>query len=138
MMQSTNHAIAAYRSAASQVSPLVAVVRLYDEAIRRLRMAIVAIEDKKHEDSFTHINKASIILRGLCHNLRFDKGEDVADKLLKAYTYNIIAIHTAYGKADAPAQYARIASSLGTLRDSWAEIAGMQTKFDEPGRSGKI
>lgn len=133
-MNQHSQALATYRMVAAQVPPLVAVVKLYDEAIRQLRLAVRAIEAKRHEESYICITKASTILRGLCHNLRFDKGEEVAQQLLKAYTYNILAIHTAYGRRDAPARYARIIEHLGGLRDAWAEVARMPAKQAEPPR----
>lgn len=120
--------LAAYRRVAAQVHPLVAVVKLYDEAIRQLRLAILATQDRRHEESHACITKSSTILRGLCHCLRFDKGEEVAQQLLKAYTYNIMAIHTAYGRRDAPARYEKIIWHLTDLRNAWAEIAGMTAK----------
>lgn len=127
-MNQHSQALAAYRMVAAQVHPLVAVVKLYDEAIRQLRLAILATQDRRHEESHACITKSSTILRGLCHNLRFDKGEEVAQQLLKAYTYNIMAIHTAYGRRDAPARYEKIIWHLTGLRNAWAEIAGMTAK----------
>lgn len=120
--------LAAYRRAAAQVHPLVAVVKLYDEAIRQLRLAILATQDRRHEESHACISKSSTILRGLCHCLRFDKGEEIAQQLLKAYTYNIMAIHTAYGRRDAATRYERIILHLTWLRNAWAQIAGMAPK----------
>ncbi|HEV2555702.1 MAG TPA: flagellar protein FliS [Bosea sp. (in: a-proteobacteria)] len=120
--------LAAYRRVAAQVHPLVAVVKLYDEAIRQLRLAILATQDQRHEESHACITRSSTILRGLCHCLRFDKGEEVAQQLLKAYTYNIMAIHTAYGRRDAKARYEKIVFHLTGLRNAWAQIAGMTPK----------
>ncbi len=133
------YSLAAYRSAAAQVHPLVAVVKLYDEAIRQLRLAILATQDRRHEESHACISKSSTILRGLCHNLRFDKGEEVAQQLLKAYTYNVLAIHTAYGRRDAAARYEKIIWHLTGLRNAWATIAGMPVKTavaSEPRKAG--
>ncbi|MDR6873678.1 flagellar protein FliS [Bosea sp. BE125] len=131
MNQNASRAIATYRMVAAQVHPLVAVVKLYDEAIRQLHLAVRAIEARKHEESYICISKSSTILRGLYHNLRFDKGEDISQQLMKAYTYNIVAIHTAYGKPDAPVRYMKIIKHLGELRDSWAIVAGMSPKREE-------
>ena len=105
------------------------MVKLYDEAIRQLRLAVLATQDHRHEESHACITKSSTILRGLCHCLRFDKGEEVAQQLLKAYTYNIMAIHTAYGRRDAAARYEKIIFHLTGLRNSWAEVAGLAPKM---------
>lgn len=134
MTYSHNPGLSTYRMVAAQVSPLVAVVKLYDEAIRQLRMAVIAIENKQHEESYIRITRCCTILRGLCHNLRFDKDEDMAQQLLRAYTHNILAIHTSYGKRDAPARYARIVKHLGELRDAWASVANLPLKNPEATR----
>jgi flagellar secretion chaperone FliS len=121
----------AYRTAATRVHPLVAVVRLYDEAIRLIRKGSEAAQAKKPEQSFISINRASTILRGLSHNLNFGKGEELAQELLQAYTRNILALHISFGKPDAPERYRKIAAGLGELRDAWAVVAGMKTRQEE-------
>lgn len=125
MTQNLAQAIGAYRVAATQVHPLVAVVKLFDETLKRIALAIASIEDKRHEDAYIHISRASLILRGLAGNLTFDKGEDVAKTLQTTYVTNMIALHTAYGKKDAVARYRKIRSGLLELRNAWATVAGM-------------
>jgi flagellar protein FliS len=131
MNQRLTHAISAYRTTATRVHPLVAVVRLFDEALVQIRRAVQAIEARKHEDSFIAVAKAGLILQGLSHNLRFDRGGDVAETLLKAYSQNAIALHTAYGRPDAVARYRKIALGLAELRDAWASAAGMRSLAEE-------
>ncbi|PTM61589.1 flagellar protein FliS [Phreatobacter oligotrophus] len=131
MTHRMSQAIGAYRSIATSVHPLVAVVRLFDEALVQIRRGIQATEAKRHEDSFIAIAKAGLVLQGLSHNLRFDRGPDVADALLTAYTKNTIALHAAYGRPDAIARYTAIAAGLAELRDAWASVAGMRTLAEE-------
>jgi len=125
MTQTLAHAIGAYRTAATQVHPLVAVVKLFDETLRRIALAISSIEAKRHEDAYVHISRASLILRGLAGNLNFELGKDVAETLKRTYVTNMIALHTAYGKKDAVARYHKIRSGLLELRNAWATVAGM-------------
>lgn len=131
MTQTMTRAISAYRATSASVHPLVAVVRLFDEMLVQIRRGIQATEARRHEDSFIAIAKAGLILQGLSHNLRFDKGGDVAETLLTTYTQNCVALHTAYGRPDAVARYKAIAAGLAELRDSWAVAAGMRTLAQE-------
>jgi len=122
-------AINAYRTASTQVHPLVAVVKLFDEALRRIGRAIEGTEARRFEDAYINISRASLILRGLAGNLRFDvggaAGSDLARTLKQTYVTNMIALHTSYGKKDAPDRYRRIRSGLLELRNAWALAAGM-------------
>jgi flagellar protein FliS len=128
MTESLNHALSAYRAAAAQVHPLVAVVKLYDEALRRIERTIEATDARRVEEAYINLTKACLVLRGLTSNLRFDLGGDVAETLKTTYVTNMIALHTAFGKPDAPARYRRVMEGLLALRNAWAEIAGMPQK----------
>jgi flagellar protein FliS len=120
-----NQAMSAYRSAAAQVHPHVAVVKLYDLAIRSLRQAIVSMRAGEVENTYIAINKSCQVLRGLSRNLQFSPENDVAETLKSTYIANMIALHSAFGKPDADQRYIKIAGGLLELRNAWAEIAGM-------------
>ncbi|WP_342361768.1 flagellar export chaperone FliS [Terrarubrum flagellatum] len=127
MNSKLNTGIAAYRMAATQVHPRVAIVKLFDQMLFLLRRAITATEAKKHEESYINIVKTSMILRALIQNLRFDLAEQMSTDLMRTYNRNIVALHMAYGKPDAIARYQKIAEGLAELRDAWAIVAGMPT-----------
>ena len=131
-MNAHQQAMSAYRSAAAQVHPLVAVVRLFDVALRSIREAIVAHRDRNFEASFRSINKASQVLRGLYSNVT-DSGE-VSAALRHAYLSSLLALNAAYGKKDAESRYHSVAIGLLNLRNSWAEIAGMPSANDLVGK----
>lgn len=119
-------AVAAYRTAATQIHPLVAVVRLYDEMLRCLDRAIDDARGKRPESCYKNIMKVTNILRGLDRNLRFDaQCKTVAEDLQHTYLRNMMALHFAFGKPDAPEKFGKIREGLATLRDAWADIAGM-------------
>lgn len=120
-----NQAMSAYRNAAAQVHPNVAVVKLYDVAIRSIRQAINAMHQGQVENTYVEITMACRVLRGLSSNLRTSPDNDMAETLKNTYVVNMIALHTAFGKPDAEQRYMRIADGLLTLRNAWAEIAGM-------------
>lgn len=125
MSLARNQAMSAYRNAAAHVPPNVAVVKLYDVAIRSIRLAINARNQGQVEDTYIAITKACTVLRGLSTNLRPSPGNDMAETLKNTYVVNMIALHSAFGKPDAEQRYIRIADGLLELRNAWAEIAGM-------------
>lgn len=120
-----NQAMSAYRNAAAQVHPNVAVVKLYDVAIRSIRLAIDARNQGHVEETYVAITKACQVLRGLSSNLRTIPDNDMAETLKNTYVVNMIALHSAFGKPDAERRYIKIAEGLLELRNAWAEIAGM-------------
>ena len=121
-------AFAAYRASAATVHPRVAVVRLYDIALRSIREAIIANRAKRVEDTYIAINKASQILRGLSSNVVGDA--DMAATLRNVYLTNLLALHSAFGKRDCERRYVAIAAGLLELRNAWAEVAGMPPAND--------
>jgi flagellar secretion chaperone FliS len=125
MNQSLSGAISAYRMGATQVHPMVAVVKLFDEVLRRIRMTIRDTQARKMEDAYINISRASLILRGLAGNLRIEADGDLVTTLQNTYFQNMIAMHTSFGKPDAVERYGRIIAGLTELRNTWAEIAGM-------------
>lgn len=126
-MTDRHAALTAYRTAATQVHPLVAVVKLYDEVLRRIGRAIEGLEARKFEDAYIHVSRASLILRGLAGNLRSDvpEAEEIIGVLKQTYVTNMIALHTSYGKKDATQRYRKIRAGLLELRNAWAQTAGV-------------
>lgn len=124
-------ALNAYKTVATQVHPLVAVVKLYDEVLRRISGAIERTETKHYDEAYTHISRASLILRGLASNLRADVagpgGGEIVGILKQTYVTNMIALNVSVGKKDAAQRYRKIRAGLLELRNAWAETAGMAT-----------
>lgn len=124
-MQTNARAVDAYRRAASAVSPLMIVVRCFDEAIVDIGRAIAAIEARDHERTFVHVSHASTILRGLRQALTADPANELADQLCKTYGSIILALHTAFGKPDQAARYGKLIAGLRELREAFAFVAGL-------------
>lgn len=124
-MQQQDHfqATQAYRSAAVAVPPLRAVIMMVDGAIKFLQKSITASEDRQFEESHNHMIRATAILRGLSHNLNFDKGGDVADGLHTTYHTLIMACLRSFGRPNSAECYRRIIASLTDLRDAWISVA---------------
>jgi flagellar secretion chaperone FliS len=128
MMQnpSNSYAAQAYRSASVAVPPLRAVIMMLDGAITFLQKSVQSSQDRKFEDSHNHMIRATTILRGLSHNLNFERGGEVAEGLHKTYHALIMACLRSFGRPDAPVLYRRIIDSLKEMRDAWITVALQQ------------
>jgi flagellar secretion chaperone FliS len=120
------NATTAYRAAATAASPLGKVVMLYDGVILRLRKTVSAVERKCPEEAFNHLNEATVILRGLCHCLDFDRGGKVAEQLQNTYIRLIMSALNAYGKRDAVVRFNKLIHAIGGMRGAWAEVRTRQ------------
>jgi len=129
-------ATSAYRQAATAVSPTIALVRLYDETILQIRKAIAAIQIKRFDDAFTHVSKATAILRGLRGGLDFERGGAIAVTLSSMYSKNILALHTAFGTKDQIVRYHKIVDGLAHLRDAWIDVAKSMSQAAVVGNTG--
>jgi flagellar protein FliS len=116
------HAANAYRSAAIATSPLNAIVMLYDAAISGLSRTTVALEQKRFDEAFSHLDRAMAILRGLCHSLDFEKGGAFAERMRDTYLALIMSGLHAFGKPDAQERFGKLIAALVGLRDAWIEV----------------
>jgi flagellar protein FliS len=137
MMQNSNasRAAQAYRTASVAVPPLKALVMLYDGAIMFLQKSIQSAEARRFEESHDHMIRATAILRGLSHNLDFERGGAMAERLHKAYHALIMACLRSFGRPDASVRYHRIIASLAELRDAWKFVAVATTAVAETRRT---
>jgi flagellar protein FliS len=137
MMQNSNasRATQAYRTASVAVPPLKALVMLYDGAILFLQKSIQAAEARRFEESHDHMIRATAILRGLSHNLDFERGGAMAERLHRTYHALIMACLRSFGRPDASVRYHRIIASLAELRDAWKSVATATTTAAETRRT---
>ena len=126
--QSNFHAAQAYRSTSTAVPPLRAVIMMIDGAIMFLQRSIAANEHRKYEDSHGHMIRATAILRGLSHNLNFDRGGAVAERLHTTYHALIMACLRSYGRPGSAQSYRRVIGSLTEMRDAWESVAAQTAK----------
>ena len=75
----------AYAAATQTVAKTKQVVMLYDGVIRFLQQAKEAISEKRIEDRYNLLIKASAIISGLQSCLDFEKGGDIAKVLYNFY-----------------------------------------------------
>jgi flagellar protein FliS len=112
----------AYSLATRTVAKTRQVVMLYDGAIRFLKQAKEAIREKRIEDRYNLLVKASEIVVGLQSSIDFEQGGELASTLHGFYTgitRRILAVNThkdAQGECDA------IIGELKSMRDVWDGI----------------
>ena len=111
----------AYHKASHTVSKTRQVVMLYDGAIRFLKQASEAIEQKEIERRYHALTRASEIVSGLqsCHD--FDSAYDMAKTLFDFYTnidLRILTLHRTANKDDCE----QIIADLKKMRDVWDQI----------------
>ena len=121
-------AAASYRNAAVLASPLTSVVMLYEGVIVELSRTIAAIQHKKLDEAVGHLEKAAVILRGLCHNLDFVRGGVLAERMRDTYVRLILSALHAFGKPDAVAHLTKIRLAVTTLRDAWIDVRVQQAR----------
>ncbi|WP_282607959.1 flagellar export chaperone FliS [Pelagibius sp. Alg239-R121] len=117
-----SQAQSAYAAASKAVSPLQAVVMLYDGMIRSISAAKLAIEEERIEDRFNHTKKASQILLGLQANLDFEKGGEVSPMLSQFYDTIFMRIQR-INSSNSIEICDEIVRSLSNVRKSWHELA---------------
>ncbi len=122
-------------SNANQTAPKTRqIVMLYDGAIRFLKQAKEAVEEKRIEDRFNLLNKASEVIVGLQSHLDFDHGGDVAKLLFDYYMSidnRILAIH----RSQDMVQLEAVIRDLKQMRDAWFEI---DQKMETPAASPSV
>lgn len=112
----------AYSLATRTVAKTRQVVMLYDGAIRFLRQAQEAIREKRIEDRFKLLVKASEIIVGLQSSIDFEQGGELAHTLHRFYTSitrRMLAVNT---HKDAEEECDAIIADLKSMRDVWNGI----------------
>jgi flagellar protein FliS len=120
-----SHAVNAYRTGKTAVSPVKAVAMLLDEAVNAIILTSYYLRRKEFENAFGRVVHVSKILSGLRQNVSLDTDPVMGQQFIDMYTSNIFALHNSYGRPDAIERYAKLASGLVEFRNAWAEIAGM-------------
>lgn len=124
-MSPTTSKYKAYSAATRTVAKTRQVVMLYDGAIRFLKQALHAIEEKRIEDRYKLLSKAAEIMVGLQSSIDFDNGGKIANVLHGFYTHvsrRIILLNCNKNWEDAKNQCAEIISELKQMRDTWDSI----------------
>lgn len=97
------------------------IVMLYDGAIRFLRQAIVALEQKDYEAKGTLITKAMDIIFELNTILDMEQGGQIAQNLRSLYNFMHTHLSEANFKKD-PTMIEEVITLLEELNQSWRAI----------------
>lgn len=121
-MQHRARAMTAYQAATTTVTPAMAIVMLYDGAMRFLACAKAAIAEGRIEDRCQLVNKAHAVIHGLQCQLDFTAGGEVARTLDRYYGYVLHRMMQVNIKND-PMICDELIDRLREMRESWATIA---------------
>lgn len=99
-------------------SPIELIIMLYDEAIKQLKLAEIAIEDKKYDKANNSLQKVLAIIDELvkCLDLSIQIGRDLLD-IYEFVCKSVIAINAKKEKESIPP----IIEILNNLREAWIE-----------------
>ncbi len=111
----------AYAAATQTVAPVRQIVLLYEGLIRLVQQAKEAINEKRIEDRYNLLVRASELVGGLQGCLDFDNGGEMA-KILYSYYSAIDARLFAIHRSNSMEECDAIISDLKQMRDAWAEI----------------
>ena len=104
-------------------SPGDLIVMLYDGAVRFLKMAAKALEDKDFEAFGNNVIRALEIVDELDVSLDMDAGGEIAENLRSLYCFMRRHLHHAHVKKD-PQMIQEVISILDDLNEGWKTIAG--------------
>ncbi len=121
-LQHRARAMNAYQAASTTVTPAMAIVMLYDGAMKFLSLATTAIAEGRIEDRCRLVTKAHAVIHGLQCQLDFNVGGEVAETLDRYYSYVLHRMMQVNIKND-PAICDELIDRLREMRESWATIA---------------
>lgn len=121
-MQHRARAMNAYQAATTTVTPAMAIVMLYDGAMKFLTLAKAAIVEGRIEERCRLVTKSHAVIHGLQCQLDFTAGGEVATTLDRYYGY-ILHRMTQINIKNDPAICDELIDRLRQMRESWATIA---------------
>lgn len=116
----------AYRRATHTVGKTRQIVMLYDGVISALQQARDAMNDRRIEDRYNLLAKATQIIMGLQSSLDFESGKEVAATLYDFYSGALFAINSLHRSNDA-VKCSELIEEIKTMRAVWDEIDRQET-----------
>lgn len=111
----------AYAAAMQTVAGTRQIVMLYDGVIRYLQLAREAMTEKRIEDRYNNLTRASEIVFGLQSCLDFEQGGEVAKVLYSFYSSIDTRIFGLHRNAELSA-CEQLIDEIRQMRDVWDEI----------------
>jgi flagellar protein FliS len=122
-MTAMRKAMSAYGQATQTIPPAQQIVMLYDGVLRHIKAASAAIDERRINDRYLAVQKATLIIEALQGCLDHEKGGEIAPQLDRLYSYFIFRLQ-AINMEDDTAICSELSDRVGELRASWAAIAG--------------
>lgn len=111
----------AYAAATQTVAKTQQIIMLYDGVIRLVQQAKEAISEKRIEDRYNLLMKASYIVHGMQGCLDFDNGKEIANVLFGFYSSvdnRLLAIH----RTNSIESCDEIINDMKQMRDAWIAV----------------
>jgi flagellar protein FliS len=121
-MMTMQKALNAYGQAEETIPPAKQIVMLYDGVLRHIANARSAVVERRINDRFTAVQKATLILEALQGCLDHENGGDIAPQLDRLYNHYIFRLQ-AINLEDDPAICDELTTQINELRESWATLA---------------
>lgn len=115
------HKYRAYAAATQTVAKTQQIVLLYDGVIRLIQQAKEAIREKRIEDRYNLLMKASTIIHGLQGCLDFENGGEIAGVLYSFYSSvdnRLFSVHRDNNMATCD----EVIHDLKQMRDAWLAV----------------
>jgi flagellar protein FliS len=103
------------------------VVLLYEAAIKFMRIAVKAIEDKDVEVAHNNLVRTQNIIYELMSTLNTDAGGEIAEELMKLYDYMIWQLEEANTIKDISA-IENVIRIITPLKDAWKEVVARENE----------
>ncbi len=120
-IHTNKHQYQAYVSATQTVAKTQQIIMLYDGIIRLVQQAKEAIAEKRIEDRYNLLVKASYIVHGLQGCLDFENGKEIADVLYGFYA-SIDARMFSVHRTNSIETCDAVIHDLKQMRDAWAAV----------------
>lgn len=120
-MQQLSQVANAYANASQMVTPIGAVILLYERAMQSALAARQAIVDGRVEDRFNHTQKVGQIVTALQGNLDFENGGDIAPMLHNFYNTIFRRLQEANLRNDVKIMD-DVILALNNMRQSWVQV----------------
>lgn len=97
------------------------LIMLYDGAIKNLKLAEVALQDKEIEKVNIYLTKTQDIIAELMSTLNFEVGGDIAKNLYQLYDYMYVKLIRANVDKNVES-IIEVKNFMEELRDTWIQI----------------
>jgi flagellar protein FliS len=101
------------------------VVMMYDAAVRFMRQAIKAIEEKRIEEAHNSIIRTENIIYELMSTINVEEGGEIATQLLQLYDYMIWELVQANLSKDTK-RIENVLAVINPVRAAWKEIVAKE------------